>query len=482
MSLMLLPRYYPHLISFAVFTLLLLFGRVDSHTVAKRNASRTCVEGGCNNNLRVLDIILADYEIKEWPTYNDGKPTIVSVNVYVNSLSSISAASMDYTMDIFLRQNWMDPRIRTSEKGINTTLTINDKKLLQKIWKPDLYFHNVKAANFHEVTVPNILIRISPNGKILYSMRLTLKLSCHMSLVNYPLDTQRCMIIFGSYAHTADMILLNWLGEPVQPDRNLEIPEFNLVRVKPSSSCLAKYDTDAHTSDQLVYTWSNPGIVVDSNGKIADFNLVDSYNSDDENDCANDIGYFSCLNATFVLRRQNGFHLIQTYLPTFLIVTISWVSFWLDVNAIPARVTLGVTTLLTLTTLASGARATLPPVSYIKAIDVWIGVCSLFVFTALLEFTLVNYLSRKTYDPNRRVSIWRRPHKAEGEQHQMQPTGCDNLQRQRQENVQEMKDKVTNLRRARNVDKVCRILFPFIFFVFNLIYWPYYLTQAFDFD
>ncbi|CAM1293107.1 GLRA3 (predicted) [Pycnogonum litorale] len=437
MSLMLLPRYYPHLISFAVFTLLLLFGRVDSHTVAKRNASRTCVEGGCNNNLRVLDIILADYEIKEWPTYNDGKPTIVSVNVYVNSLSSISAASMDYTMDIFLRQNWMDPRIRTSEKGINTTLTINDKKLLQKIWKPDLYFHNVKAANFHEVTVPNILIRISPNGKILYSMRLTLKLSCHMSLVNYPLDTQRCMIIFGSYAHT---------------------------------------------SDQLVYTWSNPGIVVDSNGKIADFNLVDSYNSDDENDCANDIGYFSCLNATFVLRRQNGFHLIQTYLPTFLIVTISWVSFWLDVNAIPARVTLGVTTLLTLTTLASGARATLPPVSYIKAIDVWIGVCSLFVFTALLEFTLVNYLSRKTYDPNRRVSIWRRPHKAEGEQHQMQPTGCDNLQRQRQENVQEMKDKVTNLRRARNVDKVCRILFPFIFFVFNLIYWPYYLTQAFDFD
>ncbi|KFM71050.1 Glutamate-gated chloride channel, partial [Stegodyphus mimosarum] len=73
---------------------------------------------------------------------------------------------------------------------------------------------------------------------------------------------------------------------------------------------------------------------------------------------------------------------------------ISWVSFWLHVDATPARVTLGVTTLLTLTTVASGVRTQLPPVSYVKAIDVWIGACSVMVFGALLEFTLVNYLSR----------------------------------------------------------------------------------------
>ncbi|CAG0910468.1 unnamed protein product, partial [Cyprideis torosa] len=105
-------------------------------------------------------------------------------------------------------------------------------------------------------------------------------------------------------------------------------------------------------------------------------------------------GNFSCLIATFVFQRQNAFHLLQTYVPTILIVAISWVSFWLDPNAIPGRVTLGVTTLLTITTLASGVRANLPPVSYIKAIDIWIGICMMFVFGALLEFTLVNYLAR----------------------------------------------------------------------------------------
>lgn len=77
-----------------------------------------------------------------------------------------------------------------------------------------------------------------------------------------------------------------------------------------------------------------------------------------------------------------------------MLVIVSWVSFWLDPNAIPARVSLGVTTLLTMATQISGINASLPPVSYIKAVDVWTECCLTFVFGALLEFALVNYVSR----------------------------------------------------------------------------------------
>ena len=58
--------------------------------------------------------------------------------------------------------------------------------------------------------------------------------------------------------------------------------------------------------------------------------------------------------AEFHLDRAIGFHLIQSYLPSSLIVAISWVSFWMDIDCVPARVTLGVITLLTVSGLVSG--------------------------------------------------------------------------------------------------------------------------------
>ena len=50
--------------------------------------------------------------------------------------------------------------------------------------------------------------------------------------------------------------------------------------------------------------------------------------------------------------------MVQSYIPTILIVVISWVSFWMDVDSVPGRTTLGVTTLLTVSSKSAGMKAT----------------------------------------------------------------------------------------------------------------------------
>ncbi|VDM55384.1 unnamed protein product [Angiostrongylus costaricensis] len=109
------------------------------------------------------------------------------------------------------------------------------------------------------------------------------------------------------------------------------------------------------------------------------------------------IGDFSCLIGIVNLKRAIGYHLVQSYIPTalILIVALSWVSFWIDRRAVPARVSLSFTTLLTLSTQGNGIRYALPPVSYAKAIDYFYVVCMLFIFGVLQELAMVNSYMRR---------------------------------------------------------------------------------------
>ncbi|MEJ1289091.1 gamma-aminobutyric acid (GABA) A receptor subunit gamma 2 [Cricetulus griseus] len=86
-----------------------------------------------------------------------------------------------------------------------------------------------------------------------------------------------------------------------------------------------------------------------------------------------------------------GYFTIQTYIPCTLIVVLSWVSFWINKDAVPARTSLGITTVLTMTTLSTIARKSLPKVSYVTAMDLFVSVCFIFVFSALVEYGTLHY-------------------------------------------------------------------------------------------
>jgi len=106
-------------------------------------------------------------------------------------------------------------------------------------------------------------------------------------------------------------------------------------------------------------------------------------------------GNYSRLACEIQFVRSMGYYLIQIYIPSSLIVIISWVSFWLNRGATPARVGLGVTTVLTMTTLISSTNSALPKISYVKSIDVYLAACLFMVFASLLEYASVGYMAKR---------------------------------------------------------------------------------------
>lgn len=78
----------------------------------------------------------------------------------------------------------------------------------------------------------------------------------------------------------------------------------------------------------------------------------------------------------------------------------------------------GVTTVLTMTTLMMGARTSLPNANcFIKAIDVYLGICFTFIFGALLEYACAHFytMQHQTAEDVHRVSEATRRARSTGE-------------------------------------------------------------------
>ena len=70
-------------------------------------------------------------------------------------------------MDFFLRQLWVDPRLKHNWNG---TLSVSNT-MINKLWVPDTYFENSKQSTFHKVTSINKMLSISPGGRVHYNAR-----------------------------------------------------------------------------------------------------------------------------------------------------------------------------------------------------------------------------------------------------------------------------------------------------------------------
>lgn len=88
----------------------------------------------------------------------------------------------DYTLTMYFQQYWRDKRLAYAGIPLNLTL---DNRVADQLWVPDTYFLNDKKSFVHGVTVKNRMIRLHPDGTVLYGLRSVLYDKDFISIVLY---------------------------------------------------------------------------------------------------------------------------------------------------------------------------------------------------------------------------------------------------------------------------------------------------------
>ncbi|MBN3321720.1 GBRR3 protein, partial [Atractosteus spatula] len=396
---------------------------------------------------------IEDHDFAMRPGFG-GTAIPVGIDVQVESIDSISEVNMDFTMTLYLRHYWKDERLAFPSSN-NKSRTF-DSRLVKKIWVPDVFFVHSKRSFIHDTTMENIMLRVYPDGNILYSVRITVTALCSMDFSRFPLDTQNCSLELESYAYNENDLMLYW-----------------------------KNGNDSLRTDEIL---------------LSQF-FIEEFNPSNGLAFYSSTGWYNRLYINFILRRHIFFFMLQTYFPTMLMVMLSWVSFWIDRRAVPARVSLGITTVLTMSTIITGVSASMPQVSYVKAVDIYLWASFLFVFLSVIEYAAVNYLT--TIEEMKKMEKGKLPvtfnttqamafdgcfHDNEIEltpfpeipvnpeqpparnSADAQPVEGHRLRRKRS-----IKSNVNYIMNNSHViDSYSRLLFPAAYLLFNIIYWGLY--------
>ncbi|XP_032587742.1 uncharacterized protein LOC6583656 isoform X5 [Drosophila mojavensis] len=351
-----------------------------------------------SSDKEILDLLLEKkrYDKRLLPPVN-GTLT-VNVNVLLLSLASPDESSLKYEVEFLLNQQWNDPRLQYGNKSHYDFL--NALHHHDSIWTPDTYF--IMHGDFKDPIIPmHFALRIFRNGTITYAMRRHLILSCQGSLHIFPFDDPKCSFSMESISYEEAQIKYVWKNDEDTLRKSPSLTTLNAYLIKNQTtacdqnswrgnySCL-RVDL-IFTRDRAFYftTVFIPGIILVTSSFITfwlEWNAVPARSM---------IGNYSCLQVEMTFTRDRAYYFTTVFIPGIILVTSSFITFWLEWNAVPARVMIGVTTMLNFFTTSNGFRSTLPVVSNLTAMNVWDGVCMCFIYASLLEFVCVNYVGRK---------------------------------------------------------------------------------------
>lgn len=285
-------------------------------------------------------------------------PIGVNARFYIYALKDLDSNDLQFMLQGLLQLRYNDTRLAFSGYAPNREPIVGDGSLRNMLWVPHIFLANEQSSNVLGTSEKDQLTTIYPNGTVLISTRIQATLYCWMNFQKFPFDEQKCTTVLESWMYNTSIMQLHW--EPTNP------VSFH------TQLQLTEYDLDGWVCNESI---SISDAYSMSHGALE--------------------GNYSSLSFTVQLSREVGYYIIDYFVPSMMIVAISWVSFWLQADQTPARSMLGCSTLLSFITLSLSQENSLSKVSYVTMSEVWFLVCTVFIFGSLMEFAFVNTIFRR---------------------------------------------------------------------------------------
>ncbi|XP_055931488.1 gamma-aminobutyric acid receptor subunit rho-3-like [Argiope bruennichi] len=356
-------------------------------------------------------------------------------------IDQITEEKMEYSMQFYVNEYWKDPRLNLTHRREHFHISTD---IVEEMWTPDLIFENSKGGWVYQLAVPNIIVQTHLYGYLHRFTRYNMKISCSMYLQNYPMDTQKCFLSITSLANDDSRMILKWIHERKKEERVDNLSDLYLANVHP-----LKYQVTNATTSKYQIEWPT--------------------------------GLYTSLRANFTFDRHLSSHIFNVYIPSGLVVLLSFLSFWLNVRSVPARVALGLTSLLTLSTQASQVRSRLPPINYLTALDVWLFACILQVFLSLIQYATVYscYSVKVRNQRSNSSNAWSAAGTRGNIASELSMAGHETRTGKRKREMSPKKPLGQDFDEdVQYLDKASRLIFPLGFLVFSIAYWASYLKRS----
>ncbi|KAJ3121449.1 hypothetical protein HK100_012388 [Physocladia obscura] len=300
-------------------------------------------------NLTALELSLfSKYDALSRPGAGTGDPTVIQCQLKLNKFEDLDPLAGTFTMDLYLRLQWTDPRLVFNTSLLDGEAFHVDPDLA---WKPDIYFYNEAAA----MTALDASFKLKAAGLLYWSRHFLMVFAADLDLTKFPYDSQSLDLQLVSYSYDNATIILDWFSTgAVFPD--------------PISDPTNPLKADLWTINSVDNSSTNMNEVVGQTD-------------------------YSLLTVSIGVTRIPTYYVTRYIIPLFVIALASSAQYWIDSAAVSTRVGAGVTLLLAIVSFMFLLSGDLPKVSYNTRMDNFVLACFFFIFFGLCEFAVVHWIS-----------------------------------------------------------------------------------------